>query len=155
MLDRALVAVTSDHGEGLGDHGEQEHGFFLYREARARAAAAAPARRRARGHARHGRRRPRWTSPATLLELAGLPADGMDGALAARRDRRAAGRPARRVYSETLFPRYHFGWSELLAVTDDRYRFIRAPRPELYDLRADPAERQRPAAQPAAAAVAR
>jgi tetratricopeptide (TPR) repeat protein len=65
--------------------------------------------------------------------------------------------PRRPVYSETLFPRYHFGWSELQAVTDERVRYIRAPRPELYDLGSDPhearnlvAERTGPAATLAA-----
>jgi len=39
----------------------------------------------------------------------------------------------RPLYSETFYPRYHFGWSELLSATEERYRFIRAPRGELYD----------------------
>ena len=39
----------------------------------------------------------------------------------------------RQVYSETYYPRYHFGWSELMAATEDRYRLVRAPRSELYD----------------------
>jgi tetratricopeptide (TPR) repeat protein len=45
------------------------------------------------------------------------------------------------IYSEALYPRYHFGWSELFALTDDRYRYIKAPRDELYDLQRDPGER--------------
>src|SRR5258706_15119267 len=60
----------------------------------------------------------------------------------------AKGAPEPRpVYSETFFPRYHFGWSELLAVTDDRYRYIHAPRPELFDARTDKTERTNLAAQ--------
>ena len=137
-LDRAILAVTSDHGEGLGDHGEEEHGMFLYREA-----VHVPLILRLPGGARAGTR---VTGTAalvdvapTLLELAGLPADGMDGAsLRPALAGRTASRP---VYSETLFPRYHFGWSELFAVTDDRYRFIRAPRPELFDVAQDPGEK--------------
>jgi tetratricopeptide (TPR) repeat protein len=94
--------------------------------------------------------------PATLLDLAALPFDRMDGV--SQRGAIASGRVATRpVYSETLFPRYHFGWSELRAATDDRFRYIRAPRPELYDVRADPGETrnlmgERP--PPAAALVA-
>ena len=49
---------------------------------------------------------------------------------------------ARSVYSETLFPRYHFGWSDLASLTDDRYQYIHGPRPELYDVVEDPAERR-------------
>jgi arylsulfatase A-like enzyme/Tfp pilus assembly protein PilF len=144
-LDQAVLAVTSDHGEGLGDHGEQEHGFFLYREA-----VRVPLILRLPGAALAGKRIGGIVAqadiPATLLDLAGLPAEGLDG-----RSQRAAidqGRAAPRpVYSETFFPRYHFGWSELLSVTDDRYRYIQAPRPELYDARADPGERVDLAAQ--------
>jgi arylsulfatase A-like enzyme/cytochrome c-type biogenesis protein CcmH/NrfG len=144
-LDQAVLAVTSDHGEGLGDHGEQEHGFFLYREA-----VRVPLILRLPGAALAGKRIGGTVAqadiPATLLDLAGLPAEGLDG-----RSQRAAidqGRTAPRpVYSETFFPRYHFGWSELLSVTDERYRYIQAPRPELYDARIDPAERVDLAAQ--------
>ncbi|HXM75817.1 MAG TPA: tetratricopeptide repeat protein, partial [Thermoanaerobaculia bacterium] len=47
----------------------------------------------------------------------------------------------RRIYSETLYPRYHFGWSDLASLTDGRYQYIEAPRPELFDWRADAAEK--------------
>ena len=49
--------------------------------------------------------------------------------------------PAPSVYSEALYARYHFGWSELTALTDERYRYIKAPREELYDLQRDADER--------------
>jgi tetratricopeptide (TPR) repeat protein len=51
------------------------------------------------------------------------------------------------VYSEALYARYHFGWSELTAITDERYRYIRAPREELYDLQHDPREQTNIAAE--------
>ncbi len=145
LYEGVLLAVTSDHGEGLGDHGEQEHGFFLYREA-----LRIPLIVRLPGGARGGTRVSGTVAqvdlPATLLDLAGLPAEGMDGR--SQRLAIAKGAPEPRpVYSETFFPRYHFGWSELLAVTDDRYRYVHAPRPELYDARTDPAERTNLAAQ--------
>jgi tetratricopeptide (TPR) repeat protein len=59
----------------------------------------------------------------------------------------AEGRP---VYSETLYPRFHFGWSDLYAVTEGRYHYIRAPRPELFDLGTDPGERSNIAASSSA-----
>ena len=76
----------------------------------------------------------------TLLALAGVPAEGVDGAslvaaIAARR------LPDRTVYSETQYPRLHFGWSDLASAFDGRYHYIRAPQPELYDVAADPEER--------------
>jgi Flp pilus assembly protein TadD len=77
----------------------------------------------------------------TLLDLAGLPHDGIDGV--SQRGALDTGKASSRsVYSETYFPRYHYGWSELLAVTEERYRYIRAPRAELYDLADDPGEKR-------------
>ncbi|MFN2634585.1 MAG: tetratricopeptide repeat protein, partial [Thermoanaerobaculia bacterium] len=48
---------------------------------------------------------------------------------------------ARSVYSETLYPRYHFGWSDLASLTDARYHYIAAPRAELFDWTSDPSEK--------------
>jgi arylsulfatase A-like enzyme/Tfp pilus assembly protein PilF len=135
VYDRALIAVTSDHGEGLGQHGEAEHGVFLYREAVhvplvVRLPGGAGAGRRIAGPAGH------VDVAATLLDLAGLRAEGLDG-VSLRPALAGAAVEARPVYSETLYPRYHFGWSELYAASEARYRYIRAPRPELYDLGQD------------------
>ncbi len=101
LLDRAIVAVTSDHGEGLGDHGEAEHGLFIYRESvRVPWILRLPGRRGA-GTRVNGVVAQADIAP-TLLDLSGLEARGMDGV-----SRRAAlaGTPvaARPVYSETLF----------------------------------------------------
>jgi tetratricopeptide (TPR) repeat protein len=82
----------------------------------------------------------------TLLDLAGLPADGTDGASLREGLGSGAARP-RTVYSETLYPRYHLGWSELYAASEARFRLIRAPRPELYDLEKDPGEKEDLAAE--------
>lgn len=139
LADRTIVALTSDHGEGLGDHGEQEHGLLLYRES-----VHVPLVLRLPDGAGKGTRVLGPTAQVdiapTLLDLAGIPFDSMDGV--SLRGAMSAGRTeGRTVYSETLYPRYHFGWSDLYAATDDRFRFIRAPRPELYDLDKDPGER--------------
>src|SRR5207237_6709617 len=48
----------------------------------------------------------------------------------------------RRIYSETLFPRIHFGWSELRSLVDAQHQYIEAPKPELYDFVADPREQK-------------
>ena len=151
VLDRAIVAVTSDHGEGLGDHGEQEHGFFLYREA-----VRVPLVLRLPGGARGGTRVRGAVAqvdlPATLLDLVSVSADGMDGvSLRQTLGGRGPGRP---VYSETFLPRHHFGWSELLSATEDRYRYIQAPRPELFDLETDPLEKRDRAEELASARAA-
>ena len=53
----------------------------------------------------------------------------------------AAPGSGRRLYSETLYPRLHFGWSDLASLTDGTYQYVEAPRPELYDWTKDPAEK--------------
>ena len=155
FYDRATIVVLADHGEGLGDHIEEEHGLFLYDEV-----IRVPWIMRLPGAQSAGRR---VTDPVqhidllpTLAALSGLvPPPGLRG-----RDLSVAlfnrGRlPPQGIYAEALYPRYHFGWSELLSLTDDRYRYIKAPREELYDLERDPGERTNIAGerQPAVAAL--
>jgi tetratricopeptide (TPR) repeat protein len=82
---------------------------------------------------------------ATLLDLAGLDAGSLDGQTV----RSALGTNARvdrSVYSETFYPRLHLGWSDLASATEQHFRFIKAPLPELYDLSNDPGERRNLAA---------
>jgi len=143
IYDRALIVFLSDHGEGLGDHGEDEHGVLLYREElRIPLFVKLPGSRSARR---------RETAPCGIVDVfptitAALGGDTPAGL--AGRSLLAPGSPrdARRIYSETLYPRYHFGWSDLASLTDDRYQYIAAPRPELYDWGADPAEKDNLAA---------
>ena len=140
LYDRSLVIFLSDHGEGLGDHGEDEHGILLYREE-----IRVPLFVKLPGAKPPGRR---VTQPVQLADVlptvlavvgektpAGLPGRSLLDATT------SAPPAARRVYSETLYPRYHFGWSDLASLTDDRYQYIHAPRAELYDWRADPGEK--------------
>ena len=142
--ERAIIVVTSDHGEGLGQHGEKEHGFLLYREAihvplLVRLPGGSGGGRRVAGVARL------VDVTATLLDLLGMPAGDLDGE--SLRPAFSSGKLApRSAYAETFYPRFHFGWSELVGVSDDRYHFIRAPRPELYDLKTDTGERDNLAA---------
>ena len=58
-------------------------------------------------------------------------------------------------YAETLYPKMNMNWSELRAIRTNRWKYIRAPRPELYDLTADPARDQQrhPAARPRGAEI--
>jgi choline-sulfatase len=150
LFDRAIVAVVSDHGEGLGDHGEAEHGLLLYRET-----LHVPLIVRLPGGARGGTRVAGAVGlvdvAPTLLELAGASADGVDGQslVPAFVSRRAKDHT---VYSETLYPRLHFGWSDLASAVDGRYHYIRAPKAELYDVDADPGERENLAGARAATA---
>jgi arylsulfatase A-like enzyme/uncharacterized membrane protein YozB (DUF420 family)/Tfp pilus assembly protein PilF len=144
LYDEATIVLLSDHGEGLGDHGEDEHGIFLYRET-IRVPLIVKLPRSANGGRRVAAPVQHVDLLPTVLELAGLQAESTDGesrqgrSLVPVLSQSGELAPAS-IYSETLTPRYHFGWSELYALTDDRYRLIRAPRDELYDLQQDPRE---------------
>ena len=152
LYDRAIVALTGDHGEGLGDHGEAEHGIFVYREA-----LHVPLVLRLPGGARGGTRVAGTAGhvdlAATLLDLAGVAATGLDG-VSLRPALAGSGFTGHGVYSETFYPRYHLGWSELFAATEGRYRYVHAPRPELFDLTTDGGERRNVAGERASVASA-
>jgi arylsulfatase A-like enzyme/Flp pilus assembly protein TadD len=140
VYERAIVVLLSDHGEGLGDHGEAEHGVLLYQEAihvplllklphaqLAGATVEAPAQ---------------LTDLApTLLGLLGLPRPPRLRGVALLELRRGLA-PERRIYAETFYPRLHFGWSELASLVDRRWHYIEGPAPELYDLGGDPGEKR-------------
>jgi choline-sulfatase len=139
LLDRAIVSVLSDHGEGLGDHGEAEHGIFLYREALHVPWVLRLPKAANLAGARIGGTIGHVDVAATLLDLVGGDVSGIDGRSIV--NELSGGRVAdRSVASETMYPRLHFGWSDLASLTEGRYRFIRAPRPELFDLAGDPRE---------------
>ncbi|HEY7113966.1 MAG TPA: tetratricopeptide repeat protein, partial [Thermoanaerobaculia bacterium] len=140
LYDRAVVILMSDHGEGLGDHGEEEHGILLYREV-----LHVPLLVKLPGNRRAGERVARPVGLVdvfpTVLELVGLESPrGIAGASLLSGSAAPPDKP-RAIYSETLFPRYHFGWSDLAALTNDGYSYIHAPRAELYDIAADPGEK--------------
>jgi len=152
--DTATIAVLADHGEGLGDHIEEEHGLFLYDEVIRvpwimRLPRAQSAGRRVKDPVQHIDLLPTFAALTGLTAPPGLRGRDLSVALF---DRGAL--PAQGIYAEALYPRYHFGWSELLSLTDDRYRYIKAPREELYDLERDPGERANIAAERVQSATA-
>ncbi|HYI08930.1 MAG TPA: sulfatase-like hydrolase/transferase [Thermoanaerobaculia bacterium] len=127
LYDRALIIILSDHGEGLGDHGEDEHGIFLYREA-----IQVPLLVKLPSGTLAG------TTVKTavgLQEIAPMILRALDD------PRSVVDVKPRPVYSETWYPRFHFGWSDLHSLIDGGEHFIDAPRAELYDLGSDPAEK--------------
>jgi arylsulfatase A-like enzyme/Flp pilus assembly protein TadD len=139
VYDRAVVLLLSDHGEGLGEHGEREHGLLLYRST-----LQVPLLLKLPGGSLGGSS---VASPAqlvdvypTLLSLVGIaPPAGLPGRSLLELPRTAAGAD-RELYAETYYPRLHFGWSELTSLIRGRFHFIQGPDPELYDLAADAAE---------------
>ncbi len=139
VYDQAVIILVSDHGEGLGEHGEEEHGLLLYNEdihipllvklprgAHAGATVDAPAGL--------------FDIPPTIAALLGLqaPASWQGTSLV---DLLRSDAPRRRMYSETFYPRLHFGWSDLASLIDGTHHVIEGPGPEVYDLAKDPRER--------------
>jgi arylsulfatase A-like enzyme/Flp pilus assembly protein TadD len=142
IYDRALIVFLSDHGEGLNDHGEDEHGVLIYREA-----IHVPLMIKFPKALRRGET---VKTPAALVDVfptiadaLGFPApSGLAGAsLVAGLRPGASPAPARRIYSETLYPRLHLGWSDLASLVDDHDHYIESPHAELYDIVADPREK--------------
>ena len=134
IYDRAIVLLTSDHGEGLGDHGEQEHGILLYREV-----LHVPLLLKLPGSRDGGTR---IKEPVGLIDI--VPTVTTLLRIRAEKTRGASllsheGRPAA-VYSETYYPRIHFGWSPLRSLMGVRHHYIGGPKPELYDIVRDPGE---------------
>ena len=135
IYEKAVIIVVSDHGEGLMDHGEQEHGIFLYREA-----IHVPLLIKLPGNRDGGMS---MAGPVGLTDLfptiaklvgAEVPS-GLDGSSLFE----TPAKP-RSIFSETIYPRVHLGWSELRSLIGGAHHYIDAPRAELYDLKADPRE---------------
>ena len=140
LLDRTVIVVIGDHGESLGDHGESTHGFFVYQSV-----LQVPLMVLAPYDALRGRRvadvvRTVDVMP-TILDLMGIPfADNVEGRSLVPLMTGTVREMGLAAYAEAVYPRYHYGWSDLRSLTSDRFKFIEAPRPELYDLARDPNE---------------
>ena len=75
----------------------------------------------------------------TVLDLLGMPpAEGWQAQSVVPLMTGAVRELGLDAYAEAVYPRYHYGWSDLRSLTPGRYKFIEAPRPELYDLEQDP-----------------
>jgi arylsulfatase A-like enzyme/Flp pilus assembly protein TadD len=141
LLERfedGVTIVTSDHGESLGEHGESTHALFVY-DATMRVPLLLRAPGVKAGSSVEAQVRTADIAP-TILELAGLEAAaGLDGTslVAFLRGEETASRAA---YGESFTPFFNFNWAKLRSIRDGRYKLIDAPRRELYDLEADPAE---------------
>jgi arylsulfatase A-like enzyme/Flp pilus assembly protein TadD len=132
LYDRALIIITSDHGEGLGDHGEAQHSILIYREDLQVPLFVKLPQSMNAGQERNEVARLTDIAP-TILDAAGASDTTATSLLLLPK--------SRRIYSESLYPRYHFGWSELRSLTDGRWHYIDSPRPELYDITRDPQEK--------------
>lgn len=134
----AVIVVVGDHGEGLGEHHEDTHGIFLYDSTTHVPLIVKLPGGRAAGSTIMAQVRTLDIVP-TLLELAGAPAlerqdgESLEPYFSGKDD---GGRVA---FGETDYP-LRFGWAPLRSVRSDGFKFIEAPRPELYDLQRDAGE---------------
>ena len=136
IYDRAIILFVSDHGEGLGDHGEKQHSILVYRELiHVPMVIKLPHNARAGGEVRE---------PASLADLFAT----VTSLLGTPNAPKTSGLPLfeklpgdRPIYSESLYARLHLGWSDLRSVSNDARQLIESSRSELYDLNADPAEK--------------
>jgi choline-sulfatase len=134
----AMIVVVGDHGEGLGQHHEDTHGIFLYDSTTHVPLIVKLPNEREAGRTVEGQVRTTDILP-TILSLLGIAApanldgDSMEPLLT------GVQAAPRTVFGETEYP-LRFGWSPLRSVRQQGFKFIEAPKPELYDLRADPGE---------------
>jgi len=140
VYDRSMIIFISDHGEGLGEHDYREHGPFLYREAlQVPLLVKLPQSQRSGTTVSHG---------VQLIDILPTVVDLLD----LEQPENLRGRslladepedsPGRYLYSETYYPRLHFGWSDLASIIRYPYQYIHGPDPELYNLERDPGQEE-------------
>jgi len=146
LYDRMLIIFASDHGESLGEHGEKEHGFFVYHSTLHVPLVVKPP-------LSSGFRPHRVSDPMPIMGIAPTILAALklhdpieqqfetESLLATQRSDSAP------VYSESFYSFSSFGWSPVRTINNRSYQFIEAPKPELYDLRNDPEEKQNLIAQ--------
>ncbi|MGA1796888.1 MAG: tetratricopeptide repeat protein [bacterium] len=144
LMDKTAVILTSDHGEGLGEHGEPTHAIFVYDTTM---------------HVPLIIHDPLGTIPAgridemvstldilpTVLDLFGIPLKGAS-------TKTLPGKSLlplmtgnghsfdREILLESLYPEENFGWSRIEGIRTPEWKFVSAPRPEVYNLAHDPKE---------------
>ncbi len=170
LFDSTTIALTADHGEGLGDHGESTHGYFIYDstlrvpllvKAATLTTAGTPSGSVGTAHSADIQAPVSLVDlTPTLLRLAGIDIPAImqgtefSGSIVSREEPRP-----HPVYAETMYPLLHLGWNPLRALVSETpgrrvVKYIQAPRPELYELGSDPGEtRNKCSSNPAEAAA--
>jgi arylsulfatase A-like enzyme len=137
LYANTAILVAADHGESLGAHGEDTHGIFLYDETihvplLLKLPEAQPASKRVATKVRLVDVAP------TLLEVAAIPVPSQMQGQSLLRIAKSSSGADQPVYSRSDLPSRGFGWSALESWRAGKYLYIRAPKPELYDLTTDP-----------------
>lgn len=151
LYENSLIVIMSDHGEALGDHGEKTHGVFLYD-----ATIHVPLLLKLPGEKFAGRR---IKARVSLVDVAPTILDAVLDAVPSVMQGQsllgilyASAAQDRPSFAEAEYPKSAFGWSPLKALRTGNFLYVKAPQQELYDLAADPAEKQNLAAIQKAAA---
>jgi choline-sulfatase len=138
-----LVVITADHGEAFGEHGEIGHSVFVYDTTlRVPLAIRGPGIREGRTLDAAVSLVDIAPTAFALLGVSGFDADGIN--LLPLINSGKAGE--RTIYGESFAPLFDFGWSPLRTVRDSTWKYIAAPKPELYETNSDPAEQRNVAA---------
>jgi arylsulfatase A-like enzyme len=137
LLDDALIVVTASHAGSPGAHGEDYPGVFLYDETiRVPLLVKLPQNQDAGKRVRT--KVPLVNIAPTILEISGVPVPSqMQGQSLTRIAKGNV--PEQPVYSRSDLPAQAYGLSALESWRAGKFLYIRAPKPELYDLSADPA----------------
>ena len=141
LTEDTLLVLMGDHGESLGRHREGAHGFFIYDAAmQVPFLLRAPYRQIGRGLRVPAQVRGIDLMP-TVLDLVGVPIPGdVQGASLVPLADGTETDLGLWAYSESFYPRNHYGWSPLRALRNGLLHFISAPRPELFEVLDDPGE---------------
>jgi arylsulfatase A-like enzyme len=137
LYANSAILVAADHSESLGAHGEDTHGIFLYDETihvplLLKMPEAQPSAKRVAAKVRLVDIAP------TLLEIAAIPVPSQMQGQSLLRIAKSSGSADQPIYSRSDLPQRGFGWSPLESWRAGKYLYIRAPKPELYDLTSDP-----------------
>jgi arylsulfatase A-like enzyme/Tfp pilus assembly protein PilF len=141
LYDNTIIVIVGDHGEGMGEHGEEEHGFMLYNSTlRVPLIVTAP------DLCTPGHRITESVSVVdilpTILECLGIPLTNDVGGESVAAALRGDPMESHDCYSESIAGFSSFGWAPLTAIMTDSLKYIETTRSELYDLKSDPAELQ-------------
>ncbi len=141
LLDTTIIVVVGDHGESLDQHGEPTHAAYIYdTTVRVPLLIAAPGSGQATGESVKRQVRTIDIAP-TILDLLGLPAHpDMQGSSLVPELHDPESGPERVALIETHFSHYHYQWAPLRGLRTDRWKYVLAPKRELYDLANDPGE---------------
>jgi tetratricopeptide (TPR) repeat protein len=134
LANKTLIVLTSDHGESLGEHGENTHGYFIYQSTLWTPLLI-------HWPSDKGPHATRVDEPASLIDVAPTILQSLAIPVPPQFQGRSLLKPGEEaVYAESMYARDHLGCSPLRSLRVGNYKYIQAPKPELYDLSKDPAE---------------